>query len=110
MISALLVGASHVFPRPVTPLDLDQLSRGSSASARHTYHHWDIPHGPLYPPLPPRHAPPLPTLGPHDTDTIRRDAPVRPFARACTGWVQADLRGPLPPLEDLDRLRVGSSR
>jgi len=26
------------------------------------------------------------------------------------GWVQADLRGPLPPLEDLDRLRVGSSR
>ena len=26
---------------------------------------------------------------------------------ACTGWVQADLRGPLPPLEELDRLRVG---
>ena len=23
------------------------------------------------------------------------------------GWVQADLRGPLPPLEELDRLRVG---
>jgi len=23
------------------------------------------------------------------------------------GWVQADLRGPLPPLEDLDKLRVG---
>eukprot|EP00320_Phaeocystis_rex_P014535 CAMPEP_0119060678 /NCGR_PEP_ID=MMETSP1178-20130426/4617_1 /TAXON_ID=33656 /ORGANISM="unid sp, Strain CCMP2000" /LENGTH=183 /DNA_ID=CAMNT_0007041807 /DNA_START=44 /DNA_END=595 /DNA_ORIENTATION=- len=23
------------------------------------------------------------------------------------GWVQADLRGPLPPLDDLDRLRVG---
>ena len=26
------------------------------------------------------------------------------------GWVQADLRGPLPPLDELDCLRVGSSR
>ena len=26
------------------------------------------------------------------------------------GWVQADLRGPLPPLDELDCLRVGASR
>ena len=29
------------------------------------------------------------------------------LARALAGWVQADLRGPLPPLEQLDQLRVG---
>ena len=30
-----------------------------------------------------------------------------PCPRALAGWVQADLRGPLPPLDELDRLRVG---
>ena len=54
-------------PQQSSPAPHGLIPRGSSASARHTFHHWRI------------HT--LPTLGPHDTDTgtdsIRRAAPAR---------------------------------
>ena len=44
------------------------------------------------------------TLGVKEA-SILAAAPTTKF-----GWVQADLRGPLPPLDELDCLRVGTSR
>jgi len=88
------VGASAVVPCPPWP-DTPRQQRQRSSHFPPLAH----PHPPNPRPARHRHR--------HRQHPTRRPCPA-PLARvACSGWVQADLRGPLPPLEDLDKLRVG---